>query len=133
MSDKMIPAGNVCHTELASNDTAATRKFLTDMFATEFVDVSTPELEYHSFGSMEHGVGGAVRPVVPEEPGPNATPYFLVEDIDVSIAKATEAGATPMVPKTPVPTMGWFAWFIAPGGVVLALWQNDPNAPPPSA
>ena len=32
------------------------------------------------------------------------------------------------MPKTPVPGMGWFLYFIDTEGNLLGLWQNDTSA-----
>lgn len=127
------PAGTPVHSEYASNDTAATRKWLTDVFGITFMDMSNDGFEYHTFGDEETGIGGAVRPVVPEEAGPNTTSYLSTTDLDATITKAQDCGANMIVPKTPVPGFGWFAWFMVPGDVVIAAWQNDANAPAPDA
>lgn len=134
MAGKTI-IGNVVHTEFASKDADATCKFLGDVFGLQFENGGTPESgDYWMFGSEEDGVGGAVRPLMPEDQGhAYSAPYIGVEDIDATIAAAEAAGAEVMVPKVPIPGMGWFAWFQAPGGVVVAAWQTDSEAPAPEA
>ena len=123
--------GNVVHTELVSNDTAATRTWMANVFGTQFMDMTNPGGEYFTFGNPSLGVGGAVRPVLPEtESVPYAVPYFSVGNIDESIVSATENGGTIMVPKTAVPGYGYFSWINVPGGLTLAIWQNDATAAP---
>ncbi len=128
-----VGPGNIVHTEWASNDVDASRAFLSKLFGWEMKDMGNPQQgAYWTFGDDKLGLGGAVRAVVPEDPGPSATPYVSVDDLDATIAAATEAGATVMVPKMPVEKMGWFAWFQAPGDIVVAAWQNDESAPAPT-
>ena len=43
-------------------------------------------------------------------------------------AKAVALGGQIVMPKTPVPGMGWFLYFKDPEGNILALWQMDPTA-----
>lgn len=118
--------GDINHIEFVSNDVNATTTFMNTLFGYEFQDMGNEAGPYHTFG--KDGRGGAVRPVMENEPGPGTTAYVGVDNLDEAITKAEENGATLMVPKQPVPTMGWFAWIQAPGGVVLALWQDDANA-----
>lgn len=126
--------GQVVHTEWVSNDVAASRAFFTAVFGTEFQDMSNPQGEYWTFGNQDLGVGGAIRSLMDEDQGHTySAPYLAVEDLDAAIAAAEAAGATIMVPKVPVPGMGWFSWFKAPGDIIVAAWQNDPEAPAPPA
>ncbi len=117
--------GAIAHTELGSTDTKASMDFLTKVFGLSF-DSAPPEagMEYN----MAYKPGEpscAVRPVMPEEPGPSTTPYFLTGDIDKSIADATAAGANIIVPKTAIPGEGAFiSWMQIPGGPVIALMDN---------
>lgn len=124
----LVGAGHVVHTEFVSADVEGTRDFLSTVFGLQFQNMPSEMGDYWNFGDEKLGIGGAVRGLMPEEPGPYAAPYFSVDDIDATIATAQEAGATLMVPKQPVPNMGYFAWFQAPGGVIVAAWQNDPDA-----
>ncbi len=115
-------AGAPAHTGLGSTDTKASLAFLTKVFELTFED-SPPDspIEYH----MAHKPGEpstAVRPVMPMEPGPSATPYYLTYDIDKTLADASAAGATIILPKTPLPGgKGFKAWMQIPGGPVLAV------------
>lgn len=126
----LVGPGNITHTEWTSSDVKATCDFLGTVFGWRFQDAGGPQGPYMMFGDPEVGVGGAVRPVMEHEAGPGATPYVSVTDLDGVIKKAEGAGAKTIVPKTPVEKMGWFAWFQAPGGIVVAAWQNDADAPP---
>ncbi len=99
-------------------------KFLNQVFGLEF-DHSPPDapMEYN----MAYKPGEpstAVRPAMPMENGPSATPYYLTYDIDKTIADAEAAGAKIMLPKTPLPGAdGFMAWMQIPGGPILATMQ----------
>jgi uncharacterized protein len=69
--------------------------------------------------------GGLLRRMHAGHPFVN---YIGVESVDASAAKAKELGAEIVVPKSPVPGMGWFIWFKDPEGNVMALWETDPKA-----
>ncbi|MEM6689564.1 MAG: hydroxylase [Planctomycetota bacterium] len=64
----------------------------------------------------------AVRGPLRSNETPVVRPYFLVEDIDASIAKAAEAGAEIAIPSMEIPGYGTCAIFIL-GGIEHALWQ----------
>ena len=126
--------GQVVHTEWVSNDVAASRAFFTAVFGTEFQDMSNPQGEYWTFGNQDLGVGGGDGRVQVFDGkvgcGVGVALVFVHQGSD---GAAEAAGATIMVPKVPVPGMGWFSWFKAPGDIIVAPWQNDPEAPAPPA
>ncbi len=118
-------AGAPAHTELGSTDTKASMEFLGKVFGLSFEhSPDDSPIEYH----MAYKPGEpstAVRPVMPMEPGPSATPYYLTYDIDKTLADANAAGATIILPKTPLPgSKGFMAWMQIPGGPVIAIMQN---------
>ena len=51
-----------------------------------------------------------------------------VDDLDASLAKADELGATLAVPRMAVPGVGWMAYITDPDGNILGLMQMDPGA-----
>ena len=53
---------------------------------------------------------------------PVVRPYYLVEDIEETIAVAAESGAEIAMTPTDIPGRGRFAIFI-PGGIEAGLWQ----------
>jgi len=58
--------------------------------------------------------------------------YIMVESVDDYLQKAESLGGKIAMPKTPVPGMGWFAYFMDPDGTILGLWQVDPSASLPT-
>ena len=50
--------------------------------------------------------------------------YVQVESVADSAAKVEELGGKVIMPKTPVPGMGWFAHFSDTEGNVFALWED---------
>ena len=74
----------------------------------------------------EPGVnGGLMRRMMPEQTPVN---YISVENVDQFARKAESLGAKVVVPKTPVPGMGWFAQLTDTEGNIFAIWQHDPAA-----
>lgn len=57
------------------------------------------------------------------EPHQYVTIYVQVEDINAYLAKAGQMGGKTLVPATPIPGMGEFAWMADPGGNIIGLWK----------
>ena len=74
----------------------------------------------------EPGVnGGLMRRMMP---GQTPVNYISVENVDEFARKAEGLGAKVVVPKTPVPGMGWFSQLTDTEGNIFAIWQHDPAA-----
>jgi uncharacterized protein len=69
--------------------------------------------------------GGLMRRMMP---GQGPVNYISVENVDEFARKAEHLGAKVVVPKMPVPGMGWFAQLTDTEGNVFAIWQHDPAA-----
>jgi predicted enzyme related to lactoylglutathione lyase len=61
-------------------------------------------------------------------PGQAVVNYISVDDVEESAHKAEQLGAKVMMPKSPVPGMGWFAQLTDPEGNIFAIWQTDSSA-----
>jgi uncharacterized protein len=114
--------GAIVHVELASNDPAATRRFLTDVFGWKFKkEAGDPQMEYWTFDAGSGPAGGVTKPM---NGGPAGTlNYILVTSVDAAVKKITASGGKLMMPKQEIPTVGWFAIYEIPGGVVQAIFQ----------
>jgi uncharacterized protein len=74
----------------------------------------------------EPGVnGGLMRRMTP---GQTPVNYISVENVDQFARKAERLGAKVVMPKMPVPGMGWFAQLTDTEGNIFAIWQHDPAA-----
>jgi len=51
-----------------------------------------------------------------------------VESLDASLASVTKAGGTPIMPKTPIPGVGYFAYCLDPDGNLFGVMEADTNA-----
>ena len=75
----------------------------------------------------EKGVnGGLFKRQTPEQVG--LLNYIDVESIDDYSAKVEQLGGKIIMPKTPVPGMGWFVICLDTENNTFAIWQNDENA-----
>lgn len=57
-------------------------------------------------------------------PPPEWHPYFEVADVDTTLARATEAGATVIIPAAEAEGIGRFAMLLDPAGAVFAVIRS---------
>jgi hypothetical protein len=53
--------------------------------------------------------------------------YVEVEEIEPYLKKAEELGGGVEVPKTEIPTLGWYAHLKDPDGSLVGLFQEKPK------
>ncbi len=112
--------GWITHTDLASNDPAATKAWCAEVLGWTFrPPFPIPGGEIHLFAYSEKG-GGAVRPANPPEV-PGSIPYVHVADAAAAFASALKAGAEEMMPPTRVMEGVTVAIVRAPGGVPIGF------------
>lgn len=51
-----------------------------------------------------------------------------VESVDAAVDKVTKAGGKLVMPKTPIPTVGYFAYLTDTEGNLFGVMQPDANA-----
>lgn len=120
---RKVRPGFISHTELASADPLATKAWAEKVLGWRFgPSMPMPDgTQYHmwDFGGQQ---GGGIRGVSGPEP-PGTIPYCEVPDIKAAHAKAVQAGATEMMPPTPIPgSGGWISVVQAPGGPAIGFW-----------
>lgn len=69
--------------------------------------------------------GGLMRRM---QPGQTPVNYVSVANVDEFVKKAEKLGASVVVPKMPVPQMGWFSQLKDTEGNIFAIWQTDSAA-----
>ena len=111
----------LCHFEVMTADPEKCRTFYGAVFDWQFDDESMPGYTLVNTGTEP---SGGVFPRPPEAPGVCLSVYFQVQDVDATLAKATEGGATVLVPKTEIPNnIGHFAMFADPEGIPIGIMQ----------
>jgi predicted enzyme related to lactoylglutathione lyase len=112
--------GWITHTDLASNDPAATKVWTTKVFGWKYkTPFPSPNGDVHLFTYSDKG-GGAVRNINPPEI-PGSIPYIHVSDCQASYDKALAEGAEEMMSPTKVMEGVTIAIVRAPGGVPIGL------------
>jgi uncharacterized protein len=74
----------------------------------------------------EPGINGGMM----KKPGgiTSTTNTIGVDSVDDAIAAVVKAGGKNIMPKTPIPTVGYFAYCEDTEGNVFGVMQADPNA-----
>lgn len=116
--------GVITHTELASSNPTATRKWCEKVLGWKFgPTMPTPVGPYHMW-QFENGTGGGIRSNNPPEV-PGSIPYCEVADIQKAFSAAIAAGAKEMLGPERLPGgMGSIAIISAPGGVAIGFWAK---------
>ena len=130
----------IVHFEIPADDPERAAKFYRELFGWEISRYEGsadggPGMEYWMVRTVPTDAEG-----MPTRPGvngglmrrmaPGQTPvnYIGVADVDEFVRKAERLGAKIVVPKMPVPSMGWFSQLTDPEGNLFAIWQTDPKA-----
>ena len=118
----------VVHFEIPAEDVSRASKFYADVFGWTFHKWDGP-MEYHMISTGpdgQPGINGGMMPRRdPQQPVVNTVD---VADLDESIEKVTSAGGQIVVPKMPIPGVGWLAYFKDTEGHIFGIMQNDPSA-----
>jgi predicted enzyme related to lactoylglutathione lyase len=118
------------HIELTTDDLKAAQKFYSKVFAWKLSEM--PGMNYTMI-DVGGGTGGGMqlRPM-PDAPT-GWMPYVQVDDVKATVAKATKAGATAMLPYHEIGDMGSIGVFADPNGAVIGVWASKPGTAPAAA
>lgn len=117
---------SIVHFEIPTDDVERAKTFYTQLFGWQF---SNPP-GYEDYWAVDVGEDASHGIAMMERQAPNHGPtnYIGVESVADYLAKVEELGGKVIVPKSPVPGMGWFAQCQDTEGNVFALWQDDTAA-----
>ncbi len=127
----------VVHFEIPADDPERAARFYRELFGWEInkiagaasgqdywmVKTLPADAKGHPTGPGVNG--GLMRRMAP---GLTTVNYIGVGSVDEHVRLAERLGAKVIVPKTPVPGMGWFAQLKDTEGNIFALWQEDAKA-----
>ena len=109
--------------ELMTRDAAASSKFYTALFGWSREEMDMQGNTYSMFKSGDRAVCGMITLPPDAESMPVMwMPYVTVENLEASVARAKELGATVHKDITKI-QMGKFAILADPQGAVIGLWQ----------
>lgn len=117
----------VVHFEIPCNDPQKTMDFFNEVFGWTYQQFGTEQYWSVMTGDPKSpGInGGIMKKRDPDQPVVNS---ILVENVDEFIAKIEKAGGKIVVPKMPIPNVGWLAYFTDPDGNIHGIYQDDPSA-----
>jgi len=124
-----VGAGGLCWTELYTTDAERSKAFYRTIFDWDYEEMPLPQGEgtyvvaSRSGGGQEGSHGGIMQlgtDMLPDGTG-YWQPYFSVADTDAVVAKATENGATVLMPGTDLAGVGRIALLKDPEGAFFAL------------
>ncbi|MCW5696593.1 MAG: VOC family protein [Bauldia sp.] len=124
--------GRVVHFEIHADDPGRAADFYRSVFGWEISKWDGP-VDYWLVGTGpddKPGINGAILPREGAAGGDGITAYVCsieVDDIDAALARALTAGAAPVMPKQPIPGIGWSAYARDIEGNLFGLIQNDAN------
>jgi predicted enzyme related to lactoylglutathione lyase len=115
----------IVHIEFSAVD----RKKVSEFYAKAF-DWGIQHADEMNYSMFEaDGLGGGFNPVDGTNTKQGEVVVYLDSaDIDADLANIGSLGGKTLVPKSPIPGMGWFALFADPGGNKVGLYTADPQA-----
>lgn len=124
-----VKPGNIVWFEVPVDDTGRAKDFYAKLFGWNIEAMPGAPGDYHMMktGGPDASPDGGM--LLRQNPGHRGIcTYFLVESVNDAVAKVQSLGGTVCVPKTPVPSMGWFAMCTDTEGNVFAVWEPDQAA-----
>ena len=122
-------ANAVVWNELNTRDPEAAKSFYGAVFGWGFEERQFENGAYISIKSGEDSVGGIIDITgrAPDEVPPHGLVYFAVDDVDATVAKATETGGAVALEPFDIAEVGRIAIVKDPFGAVFAAMTPDPN------
>lgn len=120
-------SNRVVHFEIPCDNPQKTIDFFKEVFGWTFQQFGTEQYWVVITGDEKlPGInGGLMKKKDPKQPIANS---IDVVDIDKAVMNIEKAGGKIVVPKMPIPTVGWLAYFTDPDGNIHGVYQNDPTA-----
>ncbi|HEX7319871.1 MAG TPA: VOC family protein [bacterium] len=123
----------VIHFEIHADDPQRAVKFYSGVFGWE-VQKWTEPTDYWLLmtGKDEPGINGAIMKREKPLSGSGDIMAFVctisIDSVEKYSSKIEAAGGKILVPKGPIPGIGWFAQCLDTEGNVFGILQNDPSA-----
>ena len=123
----------VVHFEIQAGDPARAIKFYENIFNWSFQkwDGPMPYWLVTTGPDGQPGINGGLHPRQGEVDGQAVIGYVCtvdVESVDESVGTVEKNGGHVVVPKMPIPGMGWLVYCKDTEGNIFGMMQNDPEA-----
>jgi uncharacterized protein len=118
----------VVHFEIPADDPARAKKFYETVFGWKIEKWDGPEDYWLAMTGEEGqpGINGAITGRA--EPTTVVVNTMDVASVDDAIAQVVANGGSVLMPKMPIPGVGYLAYFRDTEGNAFGMMQNDPNA-----
>jgi len=117
----------VVHFEIPADDPETSSKFYQEIFGWTFTKWEGP-MPYWLIdtGSGAPGINGGM--LVRRDPAQPVANTIEVNSVDEYAAKIESLGGKIVLPKMPIPGVGYLAYFSDLDGNIFGIMHNDPNA-----
>ncbi len=116
--------GAMSWNELATPDVDASAKFYSDLFGWTVEAFEGMGMPYSTIKTAAGSSNGGIRPAMPPGTPPYWLVYFGTDDIEASLTKATELGASTLMEPMDI-GVGKLAAVQDPQGAIFALYAGD--------
>ncbi len=130
-----MPMPRVVHFEIHADDTARAMKFYAALFQWTFMPWGEEDYWFVRTADDDKmaGINGAIMKRKGPAPIDGAAVNGFVNTIDVpnldnSMSQIEPAGGTIVVPRMPIPSVGWLCYCKDSEGNIFGMMQNDPEA-----
>jgi predicted enzyme related to lactoylglutathione lyase len=116
----------IVHFEIPANDPAKLSGFYSNLFGWTFEKWGDSETEYWMIKTKEKDEDVGVNGGMTKKMDPNQRPlnYVRVESVDDFSKKLVQLGGKIVMPKTEIPTMGYFAVALDPEGNGFGIFES---------
>ena len=121
-------SNRIVHFEIHCPDVERAVKFYQDVFGWKVNKWQGPEVYYlaNTGDASQPGINGGLMPS--RDGQPRTVNTIQVANVDEAVQKAVAHGGKNVVPKMPIPGVGWLAYCTDPGGNIFGVMQPDENA-----
>lgn len=120
-------SNRITHFEIPSDNPEKAMEFYKKVFNWNFIQFGKdPYWMVITGDETKPGInGGIMKKRDPRQPVVNSV---SVDNIDETMKVIESSGGKIVVPKLPIPEVGWLAYFIDPDGNIHGIMQEDKNA-----
>ena len=116
-----VPEHEIHYLEVVTPNAEGAREFYSRAYGWRFEDMA-PELGNAFVASLPNGSLCGIRAPMHDPEKPTVRTYIRVADIESSIERAVELGATVALGPTEIPGRGMIAIYLY-GGIEQGIWQ----------
>jgi hypothetical protein len=109
------------HWEIGAKDAKKVQDFYANLFDWK-INTNNPM----NYGTVDTGGQGGINGGIMQNPQGHSyvTFYVQVDDLQAYLDKAVSLGGKALVPPTPIPNIGSFAFFGDPEGNIIGLFKG---------